>query len=79
MARKKYLHVSYIAGDGSGHYSYKSCLVSLTNANYDELYEIIRKDYCEGTGENPKGLLLSIISLNEISKGLYKVLNGGKA
>ena len=79
MGRKKYLHISYIAGTGDGDYAFKSCLVTITNADYDELYRMLRKHYCEITGEDPqKKLLLSIVSLNEISKSTYKLLNGGK-
>lgn len=78
MARRKYLHISYIAGYGDGEPVFKSCVAILTTGDYDELYEVLKKDYCEKERTKPEGLMLSIISLNEISKGTYKILNGGK-
>ena len=50
----------------------------MTTGDYDELYKVLKKDYCEKERTKPEGLMLSIISLNEISKGTYKILNGGK-
>ena len=76
MARKKYLHISYIVGTGEGDHFFKSCVATLTTGDYDSLYETLRKDYCEKTGAKPEGLMLSIISLNEISKRTFKLLNG---
>ena len=77
MSKAKYLHASYIVGTGDG-YDYKSCLLAISNGDYNSLHETLKEDYCQKTGVSPNGLMLSILSLNEISKKTYKILNGGK-
>lgn len=77
MGKRKYLHISYIVGkESSGSHTFRSCIVTLTNGDYDNLFELLKKDYCEKTGTSPEGLMLSILSLNEISRRTFKILNG---
>lgn len=76
MKKKIYLHVSYIAGPGDGTGTYRSCVLTLTKGDYNHLFEVLKKDYCERTGAKLDDIKLSILSLNEISKRTFKILNG---
>ena len=79
MSKKKYLHASYLAGVGDGKHNYKSCILTISkNGDYDSVYKTLREHYCQETGANPKDLMLTILSLSELSKSTYKILNGGK-